>query len=241
MTTVTLGGRDVDVRPLSMGKGFILSDLVGQASGLWSSLDEEARAWQRTESEARALTFNQAEAEAVERRRRIAADAGGEPYEPLVPEGWDWQASPTFSIPQWPDWREAMARFIPRVWKDARPQVTRLLGLIAVDDAALWAAEDDGGDQAVDALLDRIGRDVSRTSSIPDVAAALIALAQLHLDEMQGAWGNLNALRGISPEGKPTNGTSATADGSPVPTSSRASRRSSARRKPSGPTAGGRG
>lgn len=235
---VRLGGRDVDIRPLTMGKGILLSDLVGEASFLWSELDAEAREWQKEEAERRAVTFNQAEADSVMRQRRAEH---GDDAAPLVPEGWDWNENPEFRIPQYPDWREALARFVPKVWRQARPQVIRLLGLLVVEDDDLWNAEDQD-EATVSALLENEGRKLARSATVPEVANLLMAFAELHIMESKAAWGNLSALRsGMTTEGSPTGTTTPTNGASAVPAPSPSSPPSSGgRAKSSGGSRGGR-
>ena len=216
-TFVKADGEELALEPLSTERALLAVDIFERLLGELSRYQDEAAAWARRVGEERAVEFTKAE-----------ADEHG------VGAGHDWTTGP-LRLPQPPTQAELVAYIFPSIYRELRPEVTRLAALFLVGNGALedlWAQHGaDGYEEAVAAAAAELETEVRFRWRIGDVARLIVTVLSAERGPILEALGEGRALAAGAPAASAANGSSAPSSRSTARASSTASRKRTAGRR----------
>ncbi|HEU4657899.1 MAG TPA: hypothetical protein VFR97_10250 [Capillimicrobium sp.] len=235
---VTVGGQTVIIQPFSPRKALLAGAIVSSIGDSWEQLFREAARFAAQLAQDNATVYNRATAMALlEHRPRPLLDSENEPIvvdgkavmrpgalDHITEEAWE-RSGHELRIPERPDPAVINAYLMPKALGLFERQVARLLALAIVTNAELGKAAEEGGDEAVNRLLDDKRGLLLDQSTIGELVRLFTLTAErvqdelrADLDELGDRVGNamralgidLSALTALGPEAttKPTSSSS---------------------------------
>lgn len=183
MTEVQIGDRTEAIAPFTGFKVTRATRLVGTIAKAYPSIIEDVAQFTRQyeSSNAVRVTPDMAKMPRFKRWNLSAKDFGEKGY---------------LEIPQSPSSREQMFVALPKAIEAAESEVGQLLALLIAPNSELLEADDEGGDEAVDAYLKKKGRALMHRAEFPQLIALAVAGVEVFGEQFRSQEEAAGKLRG---------------------------------------------
>lgn len=186
--TVTVGEREYAIRPFRGYKALRVGHIVAAISRQVPDVLEAVATFTRQYEASNAVRITRLQALTIEQFRDATADVSDAVWE---------QAGGILELPSSPSMPEQVAAVFPLVFENAEPQVVRLLALIATSDTDLRDADEEGEDEAVDALLKKTSKRLLHEGTIDELLSLAIVATEVIREQFAGRAGEVGKLKAM--------------------------------------------